>query len=117
MSLVVFNANRKGNGRQAAIQQSHEIDDFDLISQIREQNKKLILPKSTRNKLLKELYEQNSEKDQFYQNESVRAIEVQRIQKELEELIKSFKVIKIFGHFAGGMTVFTSLLISLKSIF
>jgi hypothetical protein len=110
MSVVVY----RGGGRGRALNDfnidvdTNEINDFDLIDQVRQQNKEFKLPDTTRLMLLKQLTPQ---KNIYHEDEN--GDRFIALEKKIDKIAESFSVFSVFAQWSGNLTVITSKLLSI----
>jgi uncharacterized protein YqhQ len=111
MSVVVYRGGGRvrGRGRGRALNDNNigldtnEMDDLDLIDQVRQQNKVFKLPETTRLELIKQLtpqknvYHEDDNGDRFI-----------ALEKKIDKIAESFSVFSVFAQWSGNLTVITS---------
>jgi hypothetical protein len=78
----------------------HYNDDFDLIDQVRQQNKGFKLPDATRLMLIKQLTPKNN-----LCHEDERFIE---LEKKIDKIAETFSVFSVFAQWSGNLTIISS---------
>ena len=104
MSVVVFRGGGRGRGRGLADNNigvdTNEIDDCDLIDQVRQQNKGFKLPDTTRLMSIQQLAH-----PKIINNEDDRFLELER---KIDKIAETFSVFSVFAQWSGNLTVITS---------
>ena len=116
MSLVAFKKGKKKVLNK--IEADSNVEDFEIMSRLKDNNISFKLPRATRNKLLKleDSFLNRKEEDTgnddniFLKTDSKvsEKHEIRALQIELKKLKKTMKVFKVFWSFAGDLTVLSS---------